>query len=105
MIVQNDIERLLNDAFSPEVLEVTNESGMHNVPPGSESHFRVLVVTDAFADQGRVHRHRAINKVLADQLAGPVHALAIQALTPAEWETQQKAESPECLGGSAADKH
>ena len=104
MIVQNNIETLLAEAFEPTVLEVTNESGMHNVPPGSETHFRVLVVTESFADHNRVQRHRAINRVLADQLAGPVHALAIQAHTPAEWETQQKAESPQCLGGSAADK-
>ena len=51
---------------------------------GGESHFQLTIVSSAFEGQGRVARQRAINNVLRDELAGPVHALAVRAMTPAE---------------------
>ncbi|MNL85929.1 transcriptional regulator BolA [compost metagenome] len=51
---------------------------------GGESHFQLMIVSDAFEGQGRVARQRAINAVLKDELAGPVHALAVRAMTAAE---------------------
>ena len=102
MTVQNIIEGRLK-ALAPVYLEVRNESGMHNVPAGSETHFNVTLVSRAFADKTRVQRHRAINQLLAEELAGPVHALAIHAYTPDEWERRghATAQSPDCLGGRA----
>lgn len=98
--VQQTIERKLHEALAPTDLEVLNESHQHNVPPGSESHFRVTIVADGFAGQGLVARHRQVNRVLADELAGPVHALALHTYTPDEWaERQGSPESPPCLGG------
>lgn len=100
MTVQHSIEQKLRDAFHPEYVEVINESGQHNVPPGSESHFRVTLVAEQFADQKLVARHRGVYSTLADELDGPVHALALHVYTPDEWARRAGTpESPPCLGG------
>lgn len=83
----------LTRALTPERLELVDDSGRHaghhheggmDGRAGGESHFNLLVVSAAFEGQGRLARQRAINAVLAAELAGPVHALSIRALTPAE---------------------
>jgi BolA protein len=101
MTVQEVIEQNLVDAIPLAGLEVINESHMHNVPPGSESHFKVIIISDEFEGERLVRRHQRVNTVLADELAGPVHALAMQTLTPEEWKAKggQTMPSPECLGG------
>ena len=105
MSIQNTIEQKIVDAIPILGLEVINESHMHNVPPGSESHFKVVVISNDFAGQRLVFRHQRINKILASELAGSVHALSIQAMTSEEWEEKggQVMPSPKCLGGSIAD--
>ena len=102
MKVQAAIEQKLH-ALDPAHLEVINESHMHNVPEGSESHFKVTVVSDQFDGKMLVARHRMVNQILADELAGSVHALALHTKTPDEWFEQggQTADSPLCEGGSA----
>lgn len=103
--IQDRITRKLTDAFSPEHLEVVNESYMHNVPAGSESHFKVLIVSDSFKDKMLIARHRLVNKVLQDELGnhgdgGSIHALALHTMTMEEWFKKGKApDSPECMGG------
>jgi len=98
--VKARIERKLREAFAPTHVEVVNESGQHNVPPGSESHFRVTLVADDFAERGLVARHRRVYRTLDEEMAGPVHALALHIYTPAEWvERHGIPESPPCLGG------
>lgn len=73
---------------------------MHSVPPGSESHFKVILVSEQFSGLRQVPRHQKIYGVLADELAGEVHALALHTYTPQEWEAvEQPPESPSCLGG------
>ena len=101
MIVQQTIESKLNDAFSPQYLRVENESHMHNVPQGSEKHFKVQIVSEQFDNLALIKRHRAVNKVLEQELNGPVHALSIHAFTPAEWQARngQVQDSPPCHGG------
>lgn len=101
MTVAEQINDLVVEALAPIHLDVINESDSHNVPPGSESHFKLVIVTDAFEGQGLVARHRSVNKVLADQLAGPVHALGLHTHTPEEWQARggQVPESPPCQGG------
>lgn len=100
MSVQTRIEEKLAEALAPAQLEVVNESHRHNVPPGSESHFRVTIVAESFDGQALLARHRQVNRVLADELAGPVHALALHTFTPMEWKQQGGTrESPPCLGG------
>lgn len=106
MTVQQDIEeRLLND-FAPDFLEVENESHLHSVPANSETHFRVVLVSEAFVDCTRVARHQQVYKALHAQLQGPVHALALHTYSPTEWRDRQEEapDSPDCLGGSKADK-
>lgn len=94
------IEERLRGAFEVEHLDVRDESHQHNVPRGAESHFRVTLVSPSFEGQGLVQRHRAIYRLLADELAGPVHALALHTYTPSEWlERDGTPASPPCLGG------
>ena len=105
--VQLALEEKLTIALSPQKLIVENESRMHSVPPGSETHFKVLVVSTAFEGLGRVARQRRVNEALRDELASGVHALTMRTLTPAEWERDGVSdfESPKCLGGSKAEGH
>jgi BolA protein len=78
----------LAQAFSPTNLEIFDDSSKHaghaGARPGGESHFSIHIVAEAFAGKSRVDRHRMIHRVLAEELAGPVHALAITALCEGE---------------------
>jgi len=100
MSMQQNITEKLRQALSPEHLEVINESHMHNVPPGSESHFKVIVVSDDFEGKTLIARHRLVNGALAQELNGGIHALALHTLTMQEWFDRGRApESPPCMGG------
>tara|TARA_B110000238_G_C16041102_1_gene401910 strand:- start:244 stop:564 length:321 start_codon:yes stop_codon:yes gene_type:complete len=96
------IEEKLLTAFSPLFLDVINESSKHNVPPGSESHFKVIIVTNSFEEERLIKRHRAVNKILANELAEKIHALALHTYTEKEWHdyyADNTPLSPNCLGG------
>jgi len=86
MTVAERIKRKLTDAFQPVSLEVVDESHLHKGHaghrPGGESHFRVRIAAPAFSGKTRVATHRMINETLAEELAGGVHALAIEAKAP-----------------------
>lgn len=97
--VENRIKEKLTDELHPAHLRVDNESYKHNVPPGSESHFKVEVVAEALAGLTPVRRHQLVYGALKEEMAGPVHALAIHAYAPDEWPGQSP-DSPECRGGS-----
>jgi len=88
MTTQNAITKKLREAFSPESLEVLDESHLHEGHaghrPGGQTHFRVHIVSPAFKGKSRIERHRMINAALAAELAGTVHALAIHAQAPGE---------------------
>ncbi len=100
MTMQQTITQKIQDAINPLHLEVENESHMHNVPEGSESHFKILVVSDEFDGQMLIKRHRRINQVLSDELQ-QIHAMALHTMTPDEWAEKGAApESPPCQGGS-----
>ncbi len=102
--VKQRITDKLTEALHPVHLDVVNESHLHSVPPGSESHFKVIVVASAFDGLGLVDRHRRVNAVLAEELASMVHALALKTLSPSEWQSAPKEfQSPPCRGGSKAD--
>ena len=95
---QRSIEERLTSVFSPTHLEVLNES---HGKKEDESHFKVVVVSEAFATAAPLERHRRVNAALADELAGPIHALSIVAKTPEQWARSAAVPaSPECLGGS-----
>lgn len=101
MTIQSQIEQKLQNAMQPDFLEVLNESHMHNVAPGSESHFKVTLVSSQFNGKMLIARHRLINGILAEELNGKIHALALHTLTPDEYfeRAGKVAESPLCMGG------
>lgn len=104
--VEKVIREKLNSILSPSVLDITNESNMHGLPREAEKHFRVVAVSETFSGQSRVERHRLVTSVLADEMAGQVHALSLQAFTPQEWRERsgKTFESPECLGGGKRER-
>lgn len=102
MKIQNTIEAKLTSSMTPEHLEVVNESHMHNVAPGSESHFKLTIVSTLFEEKLLIARHRLVNKCLQEELDGPVHALSMHTYTPEEWRQKntEVRSSPPCLGGA-----
>ena len=88
MATRDIITNKLREAFSPESLEVQDESHLHEGHgahrPGGETHFRVYIVSEAFKGKSRIERHRMINAALAAELAETVHALALHAKAPGE---------------------
>ena len=104
MSVQEQIETALTEILTPVVLDVVNESSQHNVPPDSETHFKVVIVSEQFVGRRKVARHQQVYGAVAEQLAGPVHALALHTYTPEEWEVQGSSpQSPDCMGGSKGE--
>jgi BolA protein len=88
--VKTRIETKLKAAFAPDELEVEDQTNQHHGHAGwresGETHFRVSIRSAHFAGQSRVQRQRAIYAVLSEELAGPVHALALAARAPGEPE-------------------
>ena len=105
MNVAETLRERVQTSLSPEWLELDNESDQHSGPPGRESHFRLVVVSDAFEGLSRVRRHQQIYALFADLMPSPIHALALHTFTPGEWQQRggQAADSPDCRGGSKAD--
>ena len=105
MRVQRSIETKVTEELKPVYLDVTNESSMHNVPPDSESHFKLVIVSEKFVGLTRVKRHQTINGILEKELREDLHALSMETLTTEEWEQRhgRTFDSPACLGGSKAD--
>lgn len=101
MLVQQTIEHSLNELFDVAYLQVANESHMHSVPPNSETHFKVTLVTNDFDGVRKVARQQRVYKALSKQLAEGVHALALHTYTKSEWQEINAApSSPNCMGGS-----
>lgn len=104
--VTASIRDKLTKALHPFHLDVINESHMHNVPVNSETHFKVVVVSNHFDTvQTPLQRHRLVHSILKQELEeGPVHALSIVAKTPKQWQesTQQIEPSPSCRGGDGS---
>jgi BolA family transcriptional regulator, general stress-responsive regulator len=91
MRVCDIIMEKLTKAFTPESLNVVDESHLHaghaGHRPGGETHFRVYIVAQAFKGKTRLERHRMVNETLSGELKGGVHALAIHASAPGESRT------------------
>ena len=92
MAVSQTIHDKLTSAFAPLALDVVDESHRHSGHAGAtrgdgsqgETHFHVRIVSAAFDGMNRVERQRRVYAALADELSGPVHALSLKALSPAE---------------------
>lgn len=105
MSLANTIEQKLRAQFEVLHLNLDNESHMHS-GPATDSHFKLTLVADAFEGKRLVQRHQMIYGLLATELQGPVHALALHLFTPAEWQARggEVMPSPTCRGGSKADQ-
>ncbi len=85
--VTDNLRKKLQEGFSPDRLEIVDDSARHaghREQSGGESHFNVTIVSGAFTGLSRVERQRRIYAALAEELAGPVHALSLKALAPGE---------------------
>ncbi|XP_063824618.1 bolA-like protein DDB_G0274169 [Ostrinia nubilalis] len=100
-VVEGTIRSKLQSALEAKHLDVINESYMHNVPKGAETHFKVVVVSDKFDGLPLIKRHRLVNDLLKEELHTGVHALSIIAKTPTQWDESDKVveSSPNCRGG------
>ena len=99
MALQERIQSNIRAELAPSHLEVINESHMHKVPKGAETHFKVVIVTERFDGLSAVKRHQLVYGVLAEEMKSKpgIHALAITSRTPAEWAASPEAnQSPLC---------
>ncbi len=97
--MQQHLIQQLEVALSPSYLEVINESANHS-GPATESHFKLIVVSDGFNELALIKRHRLINQLFKEELAH-IHALAMHTYTKDEWAAKKGAPaSPQCAGGS-----
>ena len=100
MVMQSKIESKIK-TLNPFFVELVNESHNHSVPKNSETHFKLLLVSDLFLGLNRVQRQRKIYDLLAEELKSGVHALTMRLLTAEEYSKEQSSfESPNCHGGS-----
>ena len=96
MFVQNKIEKLLKDNLNVSNLLIRNDSYKHNVPPNSESHFNVQIVSDDFEDLSQIQRHKIVYKAVGALLA-EIHAFSITAMTTSEFkENPSLKDTPDC---------
>ncbi|BFM48284.1 BolA/IbaG family iron-sulfur metabolism protein [Marinomonas sp. THO17] len=100
MKIQQQIEGVLTEAFAVHHMTLLNESHMHNVPLDSESHFKLILVSDDFIGKRAVQRHQQIYSVLHEEMH-LIHALALHPYTIEEWQKRNENAplSPKCHGG------
>lgn len=97
--IANRLTEKLTVALAPTHLEVINESHNHHVPANSETHFKVVIVSNAFEGQRLIARHRAVNGALMDEFEQGLHALTMHTYTLDEWQALDAVpESPKCKG-------
>jgi BolA family transcriptional regulator, general stress-responsive regulator len=90
----NDV---LAKTLAPELLQIENESNQHQVPEGSESHFKIIIVSTKFEKLNRISRHRLVFSSVSEEFKN-MHALTLSLYTPSEWENKSKPPeaSPKC---------
>ena len=91
MNMSDRIRERLTQALSPTILEVVDESHMHNVPKGAESHFNVFIVSEAFEGQRMVAQHQSVYRALQAEMAGSIHALALKTMSLSQHEAVVRA--------------
>ena len=103
MNVEQQLKNRIEATFAPHHLEVINESHMHSVPVNSETHFKVVLVSDKFEGLRQLKRHQEVYHLAEDLLEGELHALALHTYTSQEWKTviDGPPASPNCRGGGA----
>ena len=106
MSMAQRIQARLQAALAPIHLQLEYESHKHAVPPGSESHWKLVLVSPAFEGKRSVARQQAVYRGLAAEMKAGIHALSMRTLSPAEWQAEGwgalRHETPPCAGGSSA---
>lgn len=99
MTIEQTIQQKIKTEFSPISMTLLNESHMH-AGPATHSHFNLTLVSDQFEGKRPVARHQMVYKLLADEMAGEVHALALHLFTASEWQQagNNSIASPDCKG-------
>ena len=102
--VQNQIDQRINEELDVYHMTLENESYMHNVPAGSESHFKLVLVSDAFEGKRLVQRHQLVYGILQDEMT-KIHALAMHLYSNKEWSERNALAplSPKCHGGEQGE--
>lgn len=105
MLIQKKLNERLLEAYSDApYIEIINESHQHNVPDGSETHFKVILVSRVFTDLSRLKRHQHVMNVIQDLIPNPIHALSLKLYSPEEWQALPEVpESPPCRGGRSKE--
>ena len=101
MSIEATLKSKLLAEFDPQRLKIDNDSKRH-AGPATESHFRVIIVSEAFTGENAVQRQRLVYACLAEELAGPIHALQLKCLTPSEYDAadgEVTLKAPPCGGG------
>lgn len=96
--MQSSLQSKIHGAFTPEKLEIVNESHKHASGLGAESHFKILIVSSRFIGVSRVARQRMVYDLLSEELKGGVHALSLRLLTPDESQKHGEFATPNCQG-------
>lgn len=104
MDTETSMRAKIEDSLGVTYMDIVNESHMHS-GPARDSHFKLTLVSEDFIGLSAVKRHRLIYKTLEEELAGPVHALALHTYTPEEWQklSVDVPASPNCRGGSKTE--
>ena len=100
MMLEKLLQESLIKSLNPIYLGLENESHGHNVAKNSETHFRLMIVSEAFEGLSRVKRHQLVYKAANLMLKQGIHALAMQCFTEPEWaDSPEQLKSPPCKGG------
>lgn len=101
--IEQKIAEKVTAEFQPEHMALENESHTHSVPKNSETHFKLLLVSEKFSGLNRVARQRLVYGLLSEEISpGRIHALSLRLLAPSEWalDAANTFQSPNCMGGS-----
>ncbi|APJ02421.1 BolA family protein [Silvanigrella aquatica] len=101
MSIKSSIETKLQEKLKPIYLKVENESHRHSVPKGSESHFRIEIVSPSFENKSLLIRHRFVNEIIKEEIS-KIRACSLHTLTQEEWDKKngKMERSPTCAGVS-----
>ena len=98
------LRQKLEAGLQPVYMQLDDESGMHSVAQGAQSHFRLAVASAHFQGLSRIARHKLVYSLLGEEFNRGLHALTVQAFTPEEWQGNSNdslRDSPDCLGGGS----
>lgn len=103
MRIEQSLRKKIESNFQPEYYELVNESHSHSVPANSETHFKLVLVSQSFEGLSRVDRQRKVQELFAEERSWGLHALTMRIMTPQEWDLIKdtfEMASPACRGGS-----